>query len=63
VEGEQSTAIISQLQVVSGRWEKIRERALERQSALQNQIDRIQREHLGELMAWLNKAEWASLGV
>ncbi|KAL3082936.1 hypothetical protein niasHS_010738 [Heterodera schachtii] len=57
LEGEKAASIFSQLEAVSGRWERIREMAMRRQTALQNQIDGIQRRHLKEISAWIDQAE------
>ncbi|CAK5020124.1 unnamed protein product [Meloidogyne enterolobii] len=54
---EQSAAIINQLKSVQSRWELIRIGAMERQTALQQQIEKIQRAHLDELIEWLEGIE------
>ncbi|KAL7074908.1 hypothetical protein ACQ4LE_005860, partial [Meloidogyne hapla] len=54
---EESTTIINQLQSVQSRWELIRTGAMERQTALQQQIEKIQKAHLNELIEWLEGIE------
>ncbi|KAI3422321.1 hypothetical protein GPALN_012844 [Globodera pallida] len=60
LEGEKAALIFSELEAVSGRWERIRELAMRRQTALQNHIDSIQRRHLKDILAWLDHAETTS---
>uniref|UniRef100_A0A0N4ZFM9 Dystrophin n=1 Tax=Parastrongyloides trichosuri TaxID=131310 RepID=A0A0N4ZFM9_PARTI len=57
LEEEQCAAVISQLLIVNQRWESVREKAMERQTELQSNLNCLQVEQLNEISKWLDDME------
>ncbi|CEF68324.1 Discontinuous actin hexagon [Strongyloides ratti] len=57
LEEEQCSAVISQLLIVNQRWETVREKAMERQTELQSNLNSLQLEQLNEISRWLDDME------
>ncbi|KAI6203011.1 Discontinuous actin hexagon [Aphelenchoides besseyi] len=55
--GDTAQSINNQLIVVNGRWETVREQATLRQHALQEQLNRLQREQLQSIGQWLDQID------
>lgn len=54
---EQASSISSQLVVVNQRWDDVRMKAMLRQQALQEQLNRLQREQLQTISVWIQNFE------
>uniref|UniRef100_A0A913HW11 Calponin-homology (CH) domain-containing protein n=1 Tax=Strongyloides stercoralis TaxID=6248 RepID=A0A913HW11_STRER len=57
LEEEQCTAVISQLLIVNQRWETVREKAMERQTELQSNLNNLQLKQLNNISIWLDDME------
>lgn len=55
--GEKSESVKKQLEIVNGRWEKVRDDAMQRQEALKVQLNKLQRKQLEQIEQWLNGVE------
>jgi dystrophin len=54
---EQAASISNQLVVVNQRWNEVREKAMRRQQALQEQLSRLQRDQLQSISDWITSFE------
>uniref|UniRef100_A0A0N5BAQ1 Dystrophin n=1 Tax=Strongyloides papillosus TaxID=174720 RepID=A0A0N5BAQ1_STREA len=57
LDDEQCTSVISQLLIVNQRWETVREKAMERQTELQSNLNCLQLQQLNEISKWLDDME------